>query len=86
MISKPSFCISLMKTVLNLQSSWHYNCRGEKLWMYQDAGWMVALRGRSSAANITPLASLIFNLQRPPGGKPALLSFSELQILFQKVC
>lgn len=58
--------------------------RAEKLGAHQDAGWMVALRGRSSAANTTPLASLIFNLQRPQGGKPALLSFSELQLLFQR--
>jgi hypothetical protein len=74
------------KMAPNLQYYLHSYCRGEKLGTYQDAGWMVALRGRSSAANTTPLASLIFNLQRPQGGKPALLSFSELQLIFRKVC
>jgi len=72
--------------LLNHQSYLHCHCRGEKLGTYQDAGWMVALRGRSSAADTTTLASLIFNFQRPQGGKPVLLSFSELHLLFQKVC
>ncbi|PNF35222.1 putative cytosolic oligopeptidase A [Cryptotermes secundus] len=58
--------------------------REEKLNTYQDAGWMVALRGRSSLVNTTPLASLVFNFPRPYGGQPALLSFSELHLLFQK--
>jgi Zn-dependent oligopeptidase len=73
------------KTVLNLKPYLRYCYRGEKLVAYKDPGWMVALRGRSSAANTTPLASLIFNWQRPQGGKPVLLSFSDLQLLFQKV-
>ncbi|XP_021916565.1 probable cytosolic oligopeptidase A isoform X2 [Zootermopsis nevadensis] len=58
--------------------------RNDKLWTYQDAGWVIALRGRSSAVNTTPLASLIFNLPQPQEGQPALLSISDLHLLFKK--
>ncbi|XP_069701808.1 uncharacterized protein [Periplaneta americana] len=58
--------------------------REEKLSTHQDAGWMIALRGRSAVAETTPLASLIFNFPRSSDGKPTLLCFSDLHILFRK--
>jgi hypothetical protein len=85
--SKSSFILlPRSKNSFKSQSHLHYYCREEKLTTYQDAGWMVALRGRSSVANTTPLASLIFNFPRPHGEQPALLSYSELHLLFRKVC
>lgn len=58
--------------------------RQEKVSTNQDPGWMVALRSRSTVANTTPLASLIFNFAPPQEGKSMLLSFSDLQLLFKK--
>ncbi|KAJ9594975.1 hypothetical protein L9F63_013697, partial [Diploptera punctata] len=56
----------------------------EKVSTNEDPGWMIALRSRSSVTNTTPLASLIFNFSPPTDGKPTLLSFSDLQLLFRK--
>lgn len=49
-----------------------------------NAGWMVAIRRRSKHCGIKPLAALIFNFSVPIGDKPSLLSFREVEILFQK--
>lgn len=59
--------------------------RPGKVMVQQDPGWMVGLRNRSRLAVSDPLAGLIFNFQEPLYGKPALLTFREVQLLFRRV-
>lgn len=59
--------------------------RPGKVMVQQDPGWMVGLRSRSEHAASDPLAALIFNFEEPLFGKPALLTFSEVQLLFRRV-
>ncbi|XP_067004698.2 uncharacterized protein [Anabrus simplex] len=61
-----------------------YIREGEKILSPEDVGWMVALRNRSDVVNNTPIASLVFNFQPPLYGKPSLLSFTQVKLLFQK--
>jgi len=59
--------------------------RPGKILVQQDPGWMVGIRNRSRLPVSDPLAALIFNFQEPLFGKPALLSFREVQLLFNRV-
>lgn len=51
----------------------------------QDSGWMSTIKSKSKVCNSNPLVALIFNFPPPMGDKPSLLSFRDVQILFQKV-
>lgn len=58
---------------------------GEKVRVPHDVGYMVTIKERSKASNTKPLVALIFNFCPPFGEKPSLLSFRDIQTLFQKV-
>ncbi|KAL0104928.1 hypothetical protein PUN28_016522 [Cardiocondyla obscurior] len=50
----------------------------------QDSGWVSVIKSKSKVGNSTPLIALIFNFPPPVGDKPSLLSFRDVQVLFQK--
>lgn len=56
----------------------------EKYRKEQDSGWMSTIKSKSKICDSTPLIALIFNFPPPVGDKPSLLSFKDVQILFQK--
>lgn len=47
-------------------------------------GLVVGIRNRDRFSNNVPLAALVFNFSDPLYGKPSLLSFGDVQTLFQK--
>lgn len=55
-----------------------------KIRVYDDAGWHIVIKNRCSVTSTDPLSALIFNFQPPVNGKPSLLSFSEVTMLFQR--
>ncbi|GBP08758.1 Probable cytosolic oligopeptidase A [Eumeta japonica] len=61
-----------------------YAREDEKIRIYEDAGWHVTILNRSTIASSNPLSALIFNFDPPVESKPALLSFSDVRVLFQK--
>ncbi|XP_076757733.1 uncharacterized protein LOC143427457 [Xylocopa sonorina] len=61
-----------------------YAREDEKVRVLHDAGYMVPIQNKSKVSDMKPLAALIFNFQPPANGKPSLLSFKDLQTLFQK--
>nr|CAD7396192.1 unnamed protein product [Timema cristinae] len=61
-----------------------YEREEEKLFVRDDSGWMVALRTKTSLMNTNPLAALVFNFPQPLYGKPSLLPFRDVLLLFQK--
>ncbi|XP_012225028.1 uncharacterized protein [Linepithema humile] len=56
----------------------------EKFRKEQNSGWVSTIKSKSKIDNSTPLIALIFNFPPPVGDKPSLLSFKDVQILFQK--
>ncbi|XP_029164650.1 probable cytosolic oligopeptidase A [Nylanderia fulva] len=56
----------------------------EKFRKEQDSGWMSTIKSKSKVGDSTPLIALIFNFPPPVGDKPSLLSFKDVQVLFQK--
>lgn len=60
-----------------------YKRPGEKIHTSVSA-WMLGCRSRSDVAKTTPLANLVFNFTPPSEGKPSLLTFAEVNLLFQK--
>lgn len=48
-------------------------------------GWVVGITPVARVQHTLPLASLIFNLPPPIYGKPSLLNFTEVTVLFQKI-
>ncbi|XP_032678054.1 probable cytosolic oligopeptidase A [Odontomachus brunneus] len=50
----------------------------------QDSGWVSTIKSKSKICDSNPLLALIFNFPPPIGDKPSLLSFRDVQILFQK--
>ncbi|XP_019696713.1 probable cytosolic oligopeptidase A [Harpegnathos saltator] len=59
--------------------------RGEdKFRKEQDSGWVSTIKSKSKICDSNPLVALIFNFPPPMGDKPSLLSFKDVQILFQK--
>ncbi|XP_011633032.1 probable cytosolic oligopeptidase A isoform X1 [Pogonomyrmex barbatus] len=56
----------------------------EKFRKEQDSGWISTIKSKSKVGNSTPLIALIFNFPPPVGDKPSLLSFRDVQVLFQK--
>lgn len=54
-----------------------------KLVAPENNGWMVGIRSKSELTNTTPLSALIFNFKQTPE-KPLLLSFDDVQQLFNK--
>ncbi|KAH8278481.1 hypothetical protein KR018_003880 [Drosophila ironensis] len=47
-------------------------------------GWMVGIRNSNRSAGLTPLCALIFNFSEPgPEGRPPLLGYEDLQMLFK---
>lgn len=61
-----------------------YARQDEKIRIYDDAGWHIAVRNKCTSTGTSPLSALIFNFQAPGDGKPSLLSFNEVTILFQR--
>lgn len=51
----------------------------------QHSGWVSTIKSKSKICNSTPLIALIFNFPPPIGDRPSLLSFKDVQVLFQKV-
>ncbi|XP_015601630.1 probable cytosolic oligopeptidase A [Cephus cinctus] len=56
----------------------------QKIRIDQDSGWMVGVRPKSTITDSKPLAALIFNFQSPIYGKPSLLTFRDVQVLFKR--
>ncbi|XP_071557625.1 uncharacterized protein [Temnothorax nylanderi] len=56
----------------------------EKFRKEEDSGWVSIIKSKSKIDNSTPLIALIFNFPPPIGDKPSLLSFRDVQVLFQK--
>ncbi|XP_047534835.1 probable cytosolic oligopeptidase A [Vanessa atalanta] len=61
-----------------------YAREDEKIRVYDDAGWHVSIRNKSSISSTQPLSALIFNFQAPVNGQQSLLSFKEVNVLFQR--
>ncbi|XP_037798233.1 oligopeptidase A-like [Penaeus monodon] len=63
-----------------------YSRPGEKLYTRIGSAWMLGCRSRSEAAGTSPIANLVFNF-RPPASEdqPVLLTFNDVNLLFQKV-
>ncbi|XP_032520430.2 uncharacterized protein LOC116772371 [Danaus plexippus] len=61
-----------------------YARQDEKIRVYDDAGWHVSIRNKSTFTSTNPLSALIFNFQPPSDGKQSLLSFKEVNVLFQR--
>lgn len=61
-----------------------YARQDQKIRVYDDAGWHIVIRNRCSVTGTNPLSALIFNFQAPFDGKPSLLSFNEVTMLFQR--
>ncbi|CAH0398901.1 unnamed protein product [Chilo suppressalis] len=61
-----------------------YARQDEKIRIYDDAGWHISIRNKSSITSTNPLSALIFNFQAPVDGKPSLLTFNEVGILFRR--
>ncbi|KAJ0178094.1 hypothetical protein K1T71_005917 [Dendrolimus kikuchii] len=61
-----------------------YARQNQKIRVYDDAGWHIAIRNRCSVTETNPLSALIFNFQAPIDEKPSLLSFNEVTMLFQR--
>ncbi|KAG6460645.1 probable cytosolic oligopeptidase A [Manduca sexta] len=61
-----------------------YARQDQKIRVYDDAGWHIAIRNKCGSTNTLPLSALIFNFQAPSEGKPSLLSFNEVGVLFQR--
>ncbi|KOC62525.1 Oligopeptidase A [Habropoda laboriosa] len=56
----------------------------EKFRLTHDLAYMIPIQNRSKISGTKPLAALIFNFTPPLGANPSLLSFKDLQALFQK--
>uniref|UniRef100_A0A6B2EC97 oligopeptidase A n=1 Tax=Phlebotomus kandelakii TaxID=1109342 RepID=A0A6B2EC97_9DIPT len=61
-----------------------YTREDVKMQMKDNFGWTVGIRNRSSVTNTKPLSALIFNFPAPIYGKPSLLSFDDVVMLFQR--
>lgn len=61
-----------------------YARKDQKIRVYDDAGWHIAIRNKCTSTSTLPLSALIFNFQSPVDGKPSLLSFNEVGVLFQR--
>ncbi|CAL7941023.1 unnamed protein product [Xylocopa violacea] len=61
-----------------------YAREDEKVRVLHESGYMIPIQSRSKVSNMKPLAALIFNFQPPANGKPSLISFKDLQILFRQ--
>lgn len=61
-----------------------YTREDAKILMQHNPGWMVGIRNGCNITRTTPLSALIFNFAAPLYGKPSLLSFTEVQMLFKK--
>lgn len=51
----------------------------------QHSGWVSTIKSKSKIDDSIPLLALIFNFPPPIGNNPSLLSFTDVQVLFQKV-
>uniref|UniRef100_A0A1B0DHY8 Peptidase M3A/M3B catalytic domain-containing protein n=2 Tax=Phlebotomus papatasi TaxID=29031 RepID=A0A1B0DHY8_PHLPP len=61
-----------------------YTREDVKMQMKDNFGWTVGIRNRSSVTKTNPLSALIFNFPSPIYGKPSLLSFDDVVMLFQR--
>lgn len=61
-----------------------YTREDAKILLQENPGWVVGIRNGCNITQTTPLSALIFNFAAPLYGKPSLLSFSEVQMLFNK--
>uniref|UniRef100_A0A1B0CDE1 oligopeptidase A n=1 Tax=Lutzomyia longipalpis TaxID=7200 RepID=A0A1B0CDE1_LUTLO len=62
-----------------------YTREDVKMQTKDNFGWTVGIRNRSSVTNTKPLTALIFNFAAPIYGKPSLLSFDDVIMLFQRI-
>lgn len=46
-------------------------------------GWMVGIRNSNKSAGLSPLCAIIFNFTEPTQGKPPLLGYDDLQMVFK---
>ncbi|GAB0095431.1 uncharacterized protein DMENIID0001_108160 [Sergentomyia squamirostris] len=61
-----------------------YTREDVKTHMKDNFGWTVGIRNRSTITNTKPLSALIFNFPAPIYGKPSLMSFDDVVMLFQR--
>ncbi|XP_059616787.1 uncharacterized protein LOC132261811 [Phlebotomus argentipes] len=61
-----------------------YTREDVKMHTKDNFGWTVGIRNRSSVTNTKPLSALIFNFPSPIYGKPSLLGFEDVEMLFQR--
>uniref|UniRef100_A0A1L8DU09 Putative oligopeptidase n=1 Tax=Nyssomyia neivai TaxID=330878 RepID=A0A1L8DU09_9DIPT len=62
-----------------------YTREDVKMQTKDNFGWTVGIRNRSTVTNTKPLTALIFNFASPIYGKPSLLSFDDVVMLFQRI-
>ncbi|XP_036323402.1 probable cytosolic oligopeptidase A [Rhagoletis pomonella] len=61
----------------------YIDCYSKENKFGKNNGWMVSIRNRNPSAQLTPLCALIFNFTEPSQGKPYLLSFDDLNMVFK---
>lgn len=62
-----------------------YAREDEKVRTSEETGYTVTIQNKSKISDVKPLVALIFNFKPSLGEQPSLLSFRDLQTLFQKV-
>ncbi|XP_054747864.1 uncharacterized protein LOC129253491 [Anastrepha obliqua] len=61
----------------------YIDCYSKENKFGKNNGWMVSIRNRNPAAQLTPLCALIFNFTEPTQGAPYLLNFDDLNMVFK---
>ncbi|XP_030573524.1 uncharacterized protein LOC115771794 [Drosophila novamexicana] len=61
----------------------YVDCYSKEHKFGRNNGWMVGIRNSNKTAGLTPLCALIFNFTEPTQGKPTLLGFDDLQMVFK---
>lgn len=61
----------------------YVDCYSKEHKFGRNNGWMVGIRNSNKSAGLTPLCALIFNFSEPVEGRPPLLGYDDLQMLFK---
>ncbi|KAH8383973.1 hypothetical protein KR009_011553 [Drosophila setifemur] len=62
----------------------YVDCYSKEHKLGSNNGWMVGIRNSNKSAGLTPLCALIFNFSEPvEEGRPPLLGYDDLQMLFK---
>ena len=70
----------------HLDNPAYFDRPSEKLQTRVDSAWSLGIRSRSNVAKMLPITNLVFNFTPPASeDQPALLTFTEVMLLFQKV-